>query len=286
MKKIVLLLSFLAVSYGINAQVTTPQPSPSSKIEQKVGLTDVAVTYSRPSMRGRAIFGNLVPHGKLWRTGANANTVITFSDNVSVGGKELKKGSYAVFTKPGRENWEVIFYTDTNNWGTPQQWDDAKVAASVTAKVMPIPFSVETFTIDFNNLTNNGAHLEFIWEKTYVAVPFEVPTRDKAFASIEKTMGGPSANDYFSSAVFYLQENKDLDKAKVWIAKAIEMSIKANPEREPFWMMRQQSLIHAAMGDKKGAIKAAKRSLTASEKAGNADYVKMNKESLKEWGAL
>ena len=286
MKKIIVLLILFMVSYGIEAQVTTPQPSPSSKIEQKVGLTDVTVTYSRPSMRSRVIFGDLVPYDELWRTGANANTVITFSDDVKVGGKTLKKGSYAIFTKPGRQNWEVIFYTDTNNWGTPQQWDNSKVAASVSAKVMPVPFNVETFSIAFNNFTNNGAQLEFIWEKTYVAVPFEVPTREKAFASITKTMAGPSANDYFSAALYHLQEKKDLEQAREWIAKAIDMSMKTNPDTEPFWMMRQQSLIYAALGDNKNAIKAAKRSLAASEKAGNADYVKMNKDSLKEWGAM
>lgn len=280
MKKIVALLSFLAISYNIDAQITTPQPSPSSKIEQKVGLTDVSVTYSRPSMRGRTVFGNLVPYGKVWRTGANANTVITFSDDVKVGGKTLKKGSYAIYSKPGKTNWEVIFYSDTKNWGTPRKWDDSKVAASVTAKVTPIPFNVETFTIDFNNLTNHGAHLEFIWEKAYVAVPVEVPTRKKALTSIEKTMAGPSAMDYYASAVFYLQENKDLKTAKEWIDKALDIR-----EDKPFWMLRQKSLIHAAMGDKKGAIKAAKASLAEAEKAGNADYIKLNKDSLKAWGA-
>lgn len=286
MRKIILLFSIIAVSYGINAQVSTPQPSPSAKIEQKVGLTDVTVTYSRPSMRGRTIFGDLVPFDNLWRTGANANTVVTFSDDVSVGGKALKKGSYAIFTKPGRSSWEVIFYSDTNNWGTPREWDDSKVAASVSARVTSVPFTIETFTIALNNLSNNGAHLEIMWESTYVAIPFKVPTNEKAFASIEKTMAGPSANDYFSAALYHLQEKKDLEKAKDWIAKAIDMSIEANPNREPFWMMRQQSLIYAALGNRKKAIKAAKRSLAASEKAGNADYAKMNKDSLKEWGAL
>ena len=280
MKRIILFLSFLTLSYGGYAQVQPPQPSPSAKLEQNLGLTEVSVTYSRPSMRGRTIFGDLVPYDKVWRTGANANTLITFSDDVKVGGKALKKGTYAIYTKPGKQNWEVIFYTDTNNWGVPQKWEDSKVAASVSAKVMPIPFDVESFTIDFNSITNNGAHLEFIWEKTYVAVPLEVPTAQKALASIEKTMAGPAANDYFSAAVFYLQEKKDLKQAKEWIDKALSMQ-----EEQPFWMLRQKSLIHAAMGDKKGAIATAKASLAAAEKAGNADYVKLNKDSLKEWGA-
>ena len=263
----------------LKAQVKTPAPSPEAKIEQKVGLTDVTVTYSRPSMKGRTIFGDLVPYGSLWRTGANANTVITFSDDVTVGETELKAGSYALFTKPGKTSWDVFFYTDTKNWGTPREWDETKVAASITVEANPIPFDVETFAIDFNNLSNNGAHLEIYWERTYVAVPFTVPTVKKAVASIEAAMAGPSANDYYGAAVYYLQEKKELNKAKEWI----DMAIAKRPEA--FWMYRQKSLIHAELGDKKGAIAAAKTSLDLAKKANNPDYVKLNEDSLKEWGA-
>ena len=123
-----------------------------------------------------------------------------------------------------------------------------------------------------------------MWEKTYVPVKFEVPTDAKATASIDKAMAGPGANDYFSAAVYYLNSDKDLDKAKKWMDKAIAMRKASSKDgKEPFWMMRQKSLIHAKMGDTKGAIEAAKRSLALSEEAGNADYVKMNKDSLKEW---
>lgn len=283
MKKLTLILlcTFLSVSLT-EAQVQTPAPSPGAKVEQKVGLTDISVKYSRPSMRGRTVFGNLVPYDKLWRTGANANSVITFSDDVTVSGQTLKAGSYAIFTKPGKSSWDVIFYSDTNNWGTPEKWDDSKVAAKATVEVYPIPFDVETFTIDFNNLSNNGASMGIYWEKTYVAVPFEVPTAKKAMASIEKAMAGPGAGDYFQSAVYYLQEGKDLDKAGIWMDKAISMS----GNEPPFWMLRQKSLILAKKGDKKGAVAAAKASLAAAEKAGNADYIKLNKDSLKEWGAM
>ncbi|NER14039.1 DUF2911 domain-containing protein [Leptobacterium flavescens] len=281
MKKIALFFSFVIAALTVNAQVTTPQPSPTAKIEQKVGLTDVSVTYSRPSMKGRTIFGNLVPYGELWRTGANANTVISFSDDVKVGGQELKAGSYAIFTKPSATSWEVIFYADTNNWGTPGEWDESKVAAKVSANVVKVPFKVESFTIDFNNLGNSGANLEFIWEQAYVAVPFEVPTEKAVLASIERTMSGPSVNDYYSAAVYYLEEGKDLNKAKEWINKAI-----SNREQPAFWMYRQKSLILAKMGDKKGAIAAAKESLKLAKAAPNADYVKLNEDSLKEWGAF
>src|SRR5690606_16197218 len=185
MKKLILFLSCVLLSFSMSAQIQVPAPSPSAKLQQKVGLTDVTIEYSRPSMRGRTIFGDLVPYGQLWRTGANAKTKITFSDDVKVGGTELKAGTYAIFTKPEADKWEVIFYTDTEGGGVPAELDQSKVAASVTAEVFPIPFDIETFGIDVNSITNNGANLEFFWEKTYVAVPFEVPTETKAMASID-----------------------------------------------------------------------------------------------------
>ncbi|MDY8136320.1 DUF2911 domain-containing protein [Aquimarina sp. 2201CG5-10] len=279
MKKIILFLSVALFSFGIEAQVKTPQPSPSSKIEQVIGLTDVTVEYSRPSARGRAIFGNLVPYDKLWRTGANKNTQITFSDDVKIGGTELKKGSYAIFTKPGKANWEVIFYSDTNNWGTPQKWDDSKVAAKTTVKANELPFNVETFTIMFSDFKLDGATMNIVWANTEAAVKIDVPTKKKATASIEQVMAGPSAGDHYQAAVFF-KDVEEYAKAKQHIDKAISL------RKEPaFWYHRQQSLIYAKNGDKPGAIKAAKTSLELAEKAGNADYVKLNKDSLAEWGA-
>jgi len=136
MKKLLTIALIFAVSFAVNAQVEAPQPSPSQKVEQKVGLTDVTLEYSRPSAKGRTIFGDLVPFGKLWRTGANKNTMITFSDDVKIGGNDLKAGSYAIFVTPTASSWDVVFYTDTENWGTPRQWDDAKVAAKVSAKTI------------------------------------------------------------------------------------------------------------------------------------------------------
>lgn len=279
MKKLTLFLCSALFAFTVSAQIQTPAPSPSAKLEQNVGLTDITIEYSRPSMRGRKIFGDLVPFGQVWRTGANARTKITFSDDIKFGGKDVKAGTYAIFTKPQADKWEVILYTEYAGGGTPQEWDASKVAASATAEVFPIPFDIQSFGIDINSITNNGASLEFFWEKTYVAVPFEVPTATKALASIESTMNGPTTNQYFQAASYYFQEGKDINKAKEWIDKAVAAN------GDAFWMSRQQSLIHAKAGDKKGAIKAAKASLAAAEKANNADYVKMNKESLAEWGA-
>ena len=276
MKKVLLSLFVVALSTSINAQLKTPAPSPASKLEQKVGLTDVTVEYSRPSMKGRTIFGDLVPYAKVWRTGANANTKVTFSDDVTIDGKTLKKGTYALYTKPSKDSWEVIFYSDANNWGTPQKWDESKVAVSTTAKVETMPTKIESFTISIDDLTNDSALLGVLWENTYVGVKFNVPTDKMVEESIAQVMGGPSANDYFSSAMYYLQEGKDINKAKEWINKAVDMT----KDKPRFWFLRQQSLILAKAGDKKGAVKAAKASLAGAEKAGNADYVKMNKEFI------
>ncbi|NVK08783.1 MAG: DUF2911 domain-containing protein [Tenacibaculum sp.] len=278
MKKILLSLFVVALSTNINAQLKTPAPSPAAKLEQTVGLTDVSVEYSRPSMKGRTIFGDLVPYGKVWRTGANKNTTVTFSDDVTIDGKTLKKGTYALYTKPGKDSWEVLFYSDANNWGTPQKWDDSKVAVSTTAKVETMPVKIETFTMSIDDLTNDSAVLGILWENAYVGVKFNTPTDKAVEKSIAQVMSGPSANDYFSSAVYYLQEGKDINKAKNWINKAVDMT----KDQPRFWYLRQQSLILAKAGDKKGAVKAAKASLAGAEKAGNADYVKMNKEFIAE----
>lgn len=280
MKKLTMLICAVLLSFYGHSQLAVPQPSPASKLKQTVGLTEVTVKYSRPSMRGRTIFGNLVPFDKIWRTGANARTSISFSDDVTINGQEVKAGTYAIFTKPGVTSWEIYFYDEADGGGTPREWDDSKVVAKATSEAYAMPEDVQTFTITLDNLNNNGATLGMMWEKTYVGVPFEVPTQAKADKSIETVFGGPTGGDYFQAANYYYSEKRDLAKAKEWIDKAVASNDKA------FWIMRQQSLIYAELGDKEGAIKAAKKSLEVAEAAGNADYVKMNKDSLKEWGAL
>ncbi|MGB5500011.1 MAG: DUF2911 domain-containing protein, partial [Maribacter sp.] len=143
MKKFLLLLCVVLVSFSMESQISTPAPSPSSKLKQTVGLTDVTLEYSRPSMRGRTIFGDLVPFDKVWRTGANARTKITFSEDVTIDGQALKAGSYAIFTKPGAQSWEVYFYTEYQGGGTPGEWDESKVAAKTTTEVVSIPDNIE-----------------------------------------------------------------------------------------------------------------------------------------------
>jgi tetratricopeptide (TPR) repeat protein len=278
MKKIVIICAAIFVSSIAMGQISAPQPSPLAKVTQTVGLTEVTLEYSRPAMKGRALFGDLVPFDKLWRTGANANTIITFSDDVTFAGTAVKAGSYAVFTKPGITKWDVMLYNDTTNWGTPQPFDEDKVIATATVDVNTLRNTQESFTMAINELSMDGAHLQISWDKTVVAVPFTVPTSAKTLKSIEQVMKGPSGNDYYSAATFYLETGKDLKQAREWIAKAVVLNPKA------FWYLRKQSLIESQLGDKKAAIAAARKSLELATEAKNLDYVKLNKDSLAEWG--
>lgn len=278
MKKILIALAIILAPFAAEAQVKTPQASPKAYIKQTVGLTDVEVTYSRPGARGRAVFGNLVPFGKLWRTGANENTIINFSDDVVIDGKTLKKGKYAIYTIPKIESWEVIFYLSTDNWGLPENWNDQYVVLRTTVKENALPTPMETFTIGINGLDPNFAYLEMAWENSHVALKFEVPTAKTAVASIEKTLAGPTWNDYFASAQYLFSSNGNTETARTYVDKALEMSTE-----KPYYVTRLKSLIQAKQGDKKGAVETAKASLAAAEAANNQDYVKMNKDSISEW---
>jgi hypothetical protein len=278
MKKTLLALVVILSSFGSQAQVLTPQPSPKCTLNQMVGLTDVEIEYSRPGTKGRNIFGDLVPFGKVWRTGANGNSTISFSEDVVIDGKPLKKGKYALFTLPKVESWEVIFYSKTDNWGNPEVWNEADVALRASVVPEMLNRNIESLTIDISNLDNNFAYLNIAWEKTLVALKFEVPTQKMAMASIDKVLAGPSAGDYFSAAQFYLQSNGDLTKALTYVNKALELN-----KQNPFWYTKLKSLIQAKLGDKKGAIETAKISLAAAKVAKNNDYIKMNEDNILEW---
>ncbi|MCI9845739.1 DUF2911 domain-containing protein [Flavobacterium pectinovorum] len=278
MKKLLIALAIVLAPLVAEAQIKTPQASPKGYIKQTVGLTDVEVTYSRPGARGRAVFGNLVPFGKLWRTGANENTIINFGDDVIIDGKTLKKGKYAIYTIPRIESWEVIFYLSTDNWGLPENWSDAYVALKTTVKEDALPTPVETFTIGINTLDQNSGYLEMAWENSHIALKFEVPTAKLATASIQKTLAGPTWNDYYAASQYLFQSNGNMISAREYVDKALEMSTE-----KPYYVTRLKSLIQAKQGDKAGAVETAKISLAAAEAANNQDYVKMNKDSISEW---
>ena len=277
-KHVFLLLMFASSITMMQAQLQTPAPSPSGKVEQRIGLTDVVVEYSRPSKKGREIFGDVVPYDAVWRTGANAATKITFSDDVNFGGAEVKKGSYALLTKPGKKTWSIMLYPHTStSFGSYLESDVLPTTVTVEAIEMPKETDVETFMIGFDGLSNHDGTLFLLWERTFVPVVIKVNTDKTVEASITKVMAGPTAGDYFSAASYYYAEKKDLNKALEWINKSISMG------NEKYWVLRTKSLIQADLGDKKGAIETATKSLELAKADDNQDYIRMNEASIAEW---
>lgn len=264
---------------SLTAQITTPQPSPAAKSWQTVGLTEVNLDYSRPHMRDRVIFGDLVPFDKMWRTGANKNSMITVSDMLIFGKDTLKAGTYAIFTMPkNNKAWEVYFYSDTENWGTPEKWDEEMVALKTMANVTTLKSNNQSFTIGIENVSMDGADLVFSWEKTKATASFAVPTNEAVLSSIEKVMAGPSSGDYYKAADYYLTQEMELETALVYINKALELR-----DDKPFWYLRRKALIQAELGDFKGAIASAKLSLEEAKKANYEAYITSNEKSIEEW---
>jgi len=260
------------------AQMKSPAPSPAATVKQTVGLTEISVEYSRPSAKGRTIFGDLVPFGEKWRTGANKNSMVTFEHGVTVKGTEVPAGSYAIFTLPSEKSWTIYLYSDTENWGTPEIWDETKVAAQLVINSMPCADKIETMRFSFENITNSSTDLVLAWENTSIAIPIVTKADEMTMENITKALAGPGYNEFYQAAKYYRTEGKDMAKAKEWITKAADL---AGPDK--YWVLREKSLVYAASGDVKGAIAAANASKASAEKAGNMDYVRMNDTSLKEW---
>lgn len=281
MKKITLLTVALAVTSLTFSQVKMADLSPRTTIKQKVGLTDLTLEYSRPSVRDRVIFGNEVPYGEIWRTGANMNSTLEFSSNVSFAGKEIDAAKYAVYVKPEETMWVIYFYSETDNGGVPDDWSSEKVVAEVILPVTIATTKQETFSISFENLKVDGADLQFAWENVVVNLPITVPSKEMSMVSIEKTMAGPTDRDYYSAASFYLEEKIELEKARMYITKAVEMR---GPEA--FWYTRKKALIEYELGDIPAAINSAELSLAEAKKANYGAYIKMNEESLEAWRKL
>jgi Protein of unknown function (DUF2911) len=280
MKKAIYLIAFLLVGTLANAQLKTPAPSPVAKISQEVGLGKVEIEYSRPSAKGRKIFGDLVRFGEMWRTGANASTKITFSDDVMVnnGTVKLPKGTYALYTVPNKDKWQVIFYKNTSYWGTPNEnFKEDEVAARYDVTPARVTEPVETLTMGTDNLRNNGADIFLSWENTKVVIPFSVDTDAKVMADIKTQMEGPSANTYYAAARYYYEEKKDMKQALEWVNKSLEKG------GEKFWILRMKALIMGELGMFKDAIATAEKSTELAKKEGNADYPAMNEKSIADW---
>lgn len=269
------IVAFVAFSMSSNAQITTPQPSPTGSFTQNVGLAEIKVEYSRPAAKGRKIFGGVVPFDAVWRLGANTPTKLTTSDSITVAGKGLAKGSYVVMAKPGASEWEIIF--NKNPTASAFGFKEEDNVVKVKVPTQQLPFTVESFTMMIGDITNTGASLDIMWENTLVRVPFTNDVDSKVMAQIKQKLDGPTQNDYYAMSTYYFEAGKDAKQALDFVDKAL-----AKGEAR-FWMLRHKSLVQAKLGDKKGAIESATKSLTMAKEAKNNDYIRMNEASIKEW---
>jgi hypothetical protein len=275
-----LLASFAAATLSLNAQIKTAAPSPASELKQTVGVTDFTVVYSRPSVKDREIFGDLVPYDAIWRTGANATTKISFDSEITFGDKKVPAGEYVLFTIPGKDKWTVILYGDTKvaNAGL---YDEKNDVARITVDPIELKSPVESFTIGFDNLRDDSATLFIDWDKVRVPVPLTVDTKALSTASIEasmKSMDSWTARDYANAADFYAENGKDLGQATEWMKKATEMN------KDAFWWQYAYAKLLAKQGKTKEAIAAAEHALATSKAApgGASGYIKRSQDLLAE----
>ena len=273
MKRSILFLSAVLLLSLANAQtLTTPQPSPTQTIKQNFGLGSVELSYSRPAKKGRKIMGDLVPFGKVWRTGANAATTLTFSDDVTIGGKEVKAGKYGLLTIPDAGKWTIIISKDVTV-NQPSAYKPENDVVRLQADVVKIPFTIENFTINFADITGSSCNVELMWENTFVNFVIKAGTDDKVMKQIDNMMNKDN-KPYFNAASYYYDNGKDLNQALSWVNKALETN------KEAFWMYMLKARIHQKLGDKMASKAAATTTIDLATKAKNDDYIKMATELI------
>ncbi|HNP53364.1 MAG TPA: DUF2911 domain-containing protein [Ferruginibacter sp.] len=273
MKKILFLLLSVSALYTASAQVKMPAPSPTQSLKQDFGMSSIEIKYSRPAMKGRKIFGDLVPYNKLWRTGANGATIIRFNDPVEIGGKKVDTGSYALYTIPNTDSWTIILNKGTGNWGV-DGYKESEDVARFNALVEKVKPKVENFTIQVANIQPESCDLQLTWEKTKISIPVTVNIKDKVRAQIDAAMQ-TEKKPYWQAAQFYFEYDKNMNKALENVTKATE----AQPTA--FWIFLYKARIQKEMGDKAGARESSEKSKQLAKEAQNDDYVKLNEEFLK-----
>jgi hypothetical protein len=269
MKRLFLLFICTASLFeGQSQQLRTPQPSTTQTLKQDFGLGTIELTYSRPNVKGRKIFGDLVPFGKVWRTGANNATTITFSDDVTIGGTKVAPGKYGILTIPEANEWTIIISKQTNVT-SPSAYKQSEDVVRVQAKPRVLSSPKETFTIAVANVSDTQCELQIMWDNTSVSLPISTEVDSKVMKQIENTLLKDS-RPYFAAAVYYLENGKDLNQAVAWFDKAIEQNPKA------FWIYYQKARTLAKQGKKKEALEVSNKSLELAKEAQNEDYVQLN----------
>lgn len=276
MKKIALLILFqCALAYGY-AQIKVPAPSPTQTVKQDFGLSFIELSYSRPGLKDRKAFGpdGVRPYDVVWRTGANSATTLNFGDAVTIGDKEIPAGKYGLLTIPGKDEWTIILSKQTDVT-SPAEYKQEEDLVRLQAKPIVLPMNIETMTISFNDITANSCKVFIAWGNTIVSFPITTNVDDKIMASIDASLksGKPA---YFQAGVYYLENNKDLNKAVEWLGKA------AAAQPDAFWAQYQLAKALAKAGKKEEAKKAALQSIELAKKAKNDDYVALNEKLIAE----
>ena len=274
MKKLLIAAFAVCSLFSADAQLKTPAPSPTQTIKQDFGLSVVELTYSRPVMKGRKIFGDLVPFGKVWRTGANQATIITFGEEVMIGGKKVAPGKYGLLSIPDKNSWTLIISKQTDVTSPTAYKEDMDVVR-VTAETMKTKDNIESFTMQFADVKPTSCALHIMWEGTAVALPITVDVETKVMGQIDQLMNKDN-KPYFNAAMYYMDNGKDLNQALAWFDKAVQMQPTA------FWIHHQRANCLAKLGKKEDAKTAAKKSMELATTAKNDDYVKLNEKLLAE----
>ena len=274
MKKLFIAAFALCTLLSAEAQLKTPAPSPTQTVKQDFGLSTVELSYSRPGMKGRKIFGDLVPFGKVWRTGANQATTLTFGEEVMIGGKKIPAGKYGLLSIPDKNSWTLIISKQTDVTSPAAYKEDMDVVR-VTAETMKLKDNLESFTIQFADVKPTSCNLQIMWDGTGVSLPITVDVETKVMGQIDNLMNKDN-RPYFAAAMYYLDNGKDLNQALAWFDKAVA----AQPDA--FWIQHQRANTLAKLGKKEEAKAAAKKSMELAATAKNDDYVKLNEKLLAE----
>ena len=265
---------FLSATFLSEAQLKTPAPSPAQTLRQDFGLGNIEISYSRPGVRGRKIFGDVVPYGQVWRTGANSATTIAFTDEVIIGGKKLAPGKYGLLTIPGAKEWVIIISKQTNVT-SPADYKADQDLVRVNATAAKSKTATETFSIAIQDIKSTQCNLVMSWDKRQVTLPIQTEIEAKIMANIEAAMKTEKP-PYYNAAMYYMDNGKDLNQALSWFDKAVE----ANPTA--FWIHYQRANCLAKLGKKAEAIAGAEKSKQLAADAKNGDYVKLNEKLIAE----
>lgn len=273
MKKLVLSTILLVSVFAASAQaIKTPAPSTTTTVKQEFGLSNVELSYSRPNMKGRKIFGDLVPYNAVWRTGANSATTVTFGDDVTIGGTKVPAGKYGLLTIPGASEWTVII-TKQLDVTSPAAYKQSEDVVRVKAQPQKLPMTIETFTIMFDNVMPNSIQVGMMWENTWVGFAVTTDVDSKVMAQIDNAMNKDN-RPYAQAAQYYMDNGKDLAKANEWYDKALAQ----NPNA--FWVWYQKATCLSKLGKKSDAVAAANKSIELAKAAKNDDYVALNNKLL------